>query len=210
MFDDSRLPTTEETKALAHPDRRVRRTREALRQAQIELVLERPYDSITVQQILDRANVGRSTFYMHFSDKDDLLLSGLDELREMLAVAQEEGRVAARGPERIIGFSRSMFEHADEFRHVFHALSRSRVWPVVGQRLEEVLAELVRRECAAEMRALRRSTPEMPVDLFVHWITSTFMAVMTWWIEGASEASPEEIDRLFRALVLPAARSILA
>ena len=57
------------------PDRRVRKTRQLLREALMELTLERGYDHVTIQDILDRADVGRSTFYAHYHDKDDLLVS---------------------------------------------------------------------------------------------------------------------------------------
>ena len=60
------------------PDRRVRRTQKSLHQALIALLLEKNYDTITVQEVLDRADVGRSTFYAHFQSKDELLMSGMD------------------------------------------------------------------------------------------------------------------------------------
>ena len=58
------------------PDRRVQRTRRLLHKALMSQVLEKKYESITVQEILDVADVGRSTFYTHFQDKDELLVSG--------------------------------------------------------------------------------------------------------------------------------------
>src|SRR5215217_9115898 len=61
-------------------DRRVQRTKSSLHNALIGLAREKPYPSIAVKEILDRANVGRSTFYMHFRDKDDLLESGIREI----------------------------------------------------------------------------------------------------------------------------------
>lgn len=197
-------------------DRRVQRTRSSLREALYALLQKVPYDAITVQRILDRANVGRSTFYSHFEGKDDLLLSGLDELQAMLEEAQRRERTAADPAARLVGFSRAMFDHADEFRRVYRALVAARVWPTLRQRIEEILAELVRRGCPEEMRRLQRSRPSpaeepaVPVDLFVHWLTSSFMAVLTWWIDEESRLDPAEIDERFRALVLPACRSLLA
>ncbi|MCP3935528.1 MAG: TetR family transcriptional regulator [Actinomycetia bacterium] len=61
-------------------DRRVRRTRDRLHVALMELFQEKPYDKITVSDLIDRADVGRSTFYAHYDTKDDLLLSGLEHL----------------------------------------------------------------------------------------------------------------------------------
>src|SRR5690242_13310 len=63
------------------PDRRIQRTRQLLLDSLIQLILEKGYESITVQDIIDRANVGRSTFYSHFQDKEDLLLSGFESMR---------------------------------------------------------------------------------------------------------------------------------
>ena len=60
------------------PDRRVQRTRRLLHKALMTEVLDKKYESITVQEILDRADVGRSTFYTHFHDKDELLVSGFE------------------------------------------------------------------------------------------------------------------------------------
>ena len=68
-------------------DRRIRRTQKSLHQVLISLVLEKDYDLITVQEILDRADVGRPTFYAHFDGKDQLLISGTHELRNTLNAA---------------------------------------------------------------------------------------------------------------------------
>jgi AcrR family transcriptional regulator len=79
----------------------------------MSLILEKKYESITVQEILDRANVGRSTFYMHFQDKDELLFDGFQYLQNFLESAHEASGTAPRNSyERIIGFSLPMFEHA--------------------------------------------------------------------------------------------------
>src|SRR5687768_18535965 len=67
-------------------DARVRRTRDALGDALVALMQEKPFDTITVQDVLDRAKVGRSTFYSHYSDKDDLLMSDAEEFFESVSM----------------------------------------------------------------------------------------------------------------------------
>src|SRR4029079_15081989 len=62
------------------PDRRVARSRRALKEALTDLILEQGYESVTVQDVMDRADVGRSTFYAHFLDKDDLLMAILADV----------------------------------------------------------------------------------------------------------------------------------
>src|SRR5215510_15281228 len=97
-------------------DRRVQRTQQLLRDALIELIIEKGYEEVTVQDIIDRANVGRSTFYSHFMDKQQLLLSRLKQLRESLAQFQQSGVVTGAkgsGEERPLNFSLAMFQHAE-------------------------------------------------------------------------------------------------
>ncbi|MGH9856414.1 MAG: TetR/AcrR family transcriptional regulator, partial [Acidobacteriota bacterium] len=81
------------------PDRRVQRTRELLRDALTSAVLEKGYEATTVQDILDRANLGRSTFYAHYRDKDELLVSGFEHLRQIFE--EYDGQLPHGGnPER--------------------------------------------------------------------------------------------------------------
>src|SRR5216110_1512601 len=95
------------------PDRRVQRTRKLLQDALISLMIEKGYEATTVQDIIDRANVGRATFYAHFADKETLLVSRLEDLRAMLAQQQQQA-LTTRGALRArrLGFSLAMLEHA--------------------------------------------------------------------------------------------------
>jgi len=77
--------------AVKAEDRRVRRTRTLLQDALIALILEKGYEAVTVQDIIDRADVGRSTFYAHFLDKQQLLLSRVEELHAFLAQQHAQG-----------------------------------------------------------------------------------------------------------------------
>src|SRR5690348_14574384 len=105
-------------------DRRVQRTRELLRGALFALIRERGFEVLTVQDIIDRANVGRATFYAHFDNKEDLLLSGFDELRAALKERQHEAKLR-RGPveERGFAFSHELFAHIDDHRDLFQAMA---------------------------------------------------------------------------------------
>lgn len=191
-------------------DRRVRRTQKALHEALIALLLEKNYDDLTVQEILDRANVGRSTFYTHFDDKDQLLLHGIDDLHLMLDSALQRERATRKPPERIIGFSRAMFEHAHSYRNVYHALLHTQGWPRVRQRIENVLEELIRRESRTEIQRLKNAKSDVPVDLFVYYLAATFFAVLVWWMDRRSRLTPAQIDEVYRSLVLPTIHAVLA
>jgi AcrR family transcriptional regulator len=191
------------------PDRRIRRTRESLHKALISLALEKHYDSITVQEVLDRADVGRSTFYTHFQSMDELLILGTQELRKTLHAALEKHRTSAKPPENVIAFSRAMFDHAYGYRNVYFALLNTGAWPIVRQQLQDVLEELIRRECKAEIAKLKTANSDVPVDLFVHYLTSAFFAVLIWWMDRRSRLTPSQIDEVFRSLVLPTVHAVL-
>ena len=97
-------------------DRRVIRTRATLHQALMSLTLDKGYEAVTVGDICEAANVGRSTFYAHFPNKDALLRSGMVNLRKMLT-SREHSR---EGP---FGFTLAMFEHARSHRDLHGALA---------------------------------------------------------------------------------------
>ena len=73
-------------------DRRVARTRRTLHEALIRLIMRKGYDALTVQEIIDEADIGRATFYAHYRGKDDLLRGGFERLRGELKAARQEAR----------------------------------------------------------------------------------------------------------------------
>lgn len=189
-------------------DRRIERTRTVLHNALVSLIKKKDYRSITIQEIIDEANVGRSTFYTHFEDKDDLLLSGMHDLRDMLESSKKrKTEVSGKPYERVIGFSLAMFEHANEYREVYRALVRSQAGGLVLQFIPAMLAGLIRDEVTSELRRQGRREPVIHPDLFVHFIASAFVSVLSWWLDSDRPAPPGEIDVIFRALIVPSLAS---
>ncbi|HUJ69795.1 MAG TPA: TetR/AcrR family transcriptional regulator [Syntrophorhabdales bacterium] len=186
-------------------DRRIDKTRKVLQNALISLMKKKEYRSITIQEIIDEADVGRSTFYTHFDDKDDLLMAGMHDLRDVLEAAKATDQAAAaRQPyERIIGFSLAMFEHAYAYREVYRALVRSQAGALVLQYFPALLAGLIRDEATKVLRGRPGKGKAVPADLLVHFISSAFVSVLSWWLDADKPMAAGEIDALFRALVLP-------
>ena len=183
-------------------DRRTQKTRTALQEALISLMFEKSYEAILIQEILDRANVGRSTFYTHFSDKDELLVEGLQGLKELLRNAQIATPTSSNeNYEKVIGFSLAMFEHAHDHKKLYRSLVSGPGWVIVRQRIEEILVQLMKEE--ARTRFKRRTASEVPFELFIHFLGATFMSVLTWWFNFKRPLPPKEINALFRELVIP-------
>ncbi len=183
-------------------DRRRRKTRKALQEALISLMFEKSYDAILVQEILDRANVGRSTFYTHFCDKSELLVEGLEGLQDLLRKAQMAApAIAGKKYEKVIGFSLAMFEHVHDHKQLYRSLVNGSGWTIVRQRMEEILMQLMKDEARAHFK--RKAFSDASFALFIHFLGTTFMSVMTWWFNFKKPLSPKEINALFRELVIP-------
>jgi len=183
-------------------DRRVQRTRKLLLDALMELMLEKGYETVTIQDIIDRANVGRSTFYAHYLDKEALLLSGFEQLRQFLTQHVGMAPAAAKGTNRLtLGFSLAMLQHVQSHHRMHQAIFGKPSGAIVQQQFQRIVADLVRREIAALVPS---GTPlAVPLDVVVQYTASAFLALMTWWLDQKMPCSVEEMDRMFRALVSP-------
>ena len=183
------------------PDRRVARTHKLLRDALHSLIREKTYDSIVVKEILDRANVGRSAFYTHFRDKDALLASSIhDILGSVPSMHQKAGN--GRN-ERILWFSLPIFEHHDRHRRAGELRLGRRGRAILHEHLQKVLAEMIAEEVRKNHQGRRKTSGRLPTDLLVQYVASTFILVLNWWVESRSPLTANEVNDLFRALILP-------
>jgi AcrR family transcriptional regulator len=180
-------------------DRRVRRTREAIRAALMELMTEKDYEAVTVADIITRADIGRSTFYTHFTDKQQVLHDSLQDLAAFLRAhrADRQGQ--------LFGFSRAMFEHVHEQRVLLRALIGQHGGTAVHRRIQHHLADLVREDLEATGRPVR----DVPVDLVVDFVVGSYLSLMSRWVDEAEPRSPQEMDDAFRRLVIPGVQAVL-
>jgi AcrR family transcriptional regulator len=187
-------------------DRRVQKTQNLLREALVALIREKNYDSIIVKEILDRANVGRSTFYTHFRDKDELLVSGI---HEMLHSVPSTRRPSSASPfEDIIWFSFPIFEYHDQHRRAGGAKMGTRGRAIIHQHLQKVLAELIADDVRKVLRGRRKTAGQISPDLLAQHVASTFILVLNWWVESRSPLAPTGVNDLFRALIVPTLAAI--
>jgi AcrR family transcriptional regulator len=168
-------------------DRRVVRTRRQLREALVSLVNERGWDAVTVKDVCDRANIGRSTLYLHFADKEDLLFSGFQDLEATL----EDARAAAPGQ---FAFARGLIAHAQSELPMFRALAARRPGRHVVSHLRGVSVRLV----SAELEYLRIPRSQRP--LLAPYIAGALVELIVGWLERPTRQSAEEMASGFIAL----------
>ncbi|MGH2373308.1 MAG: TetR/AcrR family transcriptional regulator [bacterium] len=190
-------------------DRRVGRTRRALHEALRSLILQKGYDHVTVQDVIDRADVGRATFYAHFQDKDDLLMSGFEEMLESL---RSHMAALLRGEERqldeALGVSRALFDHAAGHRREYRALVGSRSGGALLKFAQKALTSLVR-EHLDQAVTRRRLKPVVPVEVTAHYAVSTLLALLTWWLDNDLPYAAEQMAQMFERLTRPAVAAAL-
>lgn len=179
-------------------DRRATRTRRLLHQALIQLILRKDYEAITVQDLLDEADIGRSTFYAHYAGKDDLLRRGFEQLRTELAAALA-AHDGARDDEPSLAFSRPMLEHAERYKHVYRAMVGSRGGAIVLAEIRRVLLDLV------DPHLDRAADSPIPRDLAGRFLVDAFQSVLIWWLERRPDLPAQSVDAMFRRLLRPAA-----
>lgn len=176
-------------------DRRSLRTRRLLQKSLSDLIVEKRYDAITVGTITDRADVGRSTFYAHFHDKEDLLIAAYTEVLEFLA-----SRPVPPGASNDAvgsGFpSLALFRHFRDARPVLTALVRGGQVDALRRATEEWSGRIFERK--------RTPRADLPSALAARHFAGTLMTLVLWWLENGMTETPERLDEIFRRLVRPA------
>ena len=173
------------------PDRRVRRTRESLRNALLALLVERGWDAIDVNALCDRADVARSTFYLHFANKEELLESGFGDMHAMLVDGADRG--VARLPHRL-AFVGGLVAHVHEQREAFRAILGRRSGHFVQERFRELLVEMV------EAERLARGGRSWQSHAVSSYLGGALFQLLVWWLGAGRPHNPQEIEALFHEL----------
>lgn len=176
-------------------DRRVRRTRDALGDALVALMHEKPFNTITVQHVLDRAGVGRSTFYSHFRDKNDLFFSDAEDFFEgMSSLLARRGERSKR-----VAPVREFFAHVADFRRFYSALVASEKVRDVMELGQGYFARAIDQRLAALEPA--RSMPPVRRSALSHAFAGALFSLLNWWINHDTPLSAEQMDDLFHNMV---------
>ena len=184
-------------------DRRVGKTRKALKEAITDLILEKGYEAVSVQDVIDRADVGRSTFYAHYIDKDDLLMAILADLE-----VPGPDSSSWRADDPAFGWTLELFRHFGSGKRLFRAVASGQSGALARRETTERLETLARAELS-RLKAARR-LDSFRRELLVRFLVGTFIGFMDWWMREENEhLPPEQVDHAFRSLVLPGVASVL-
>jgi AcrR family transcriptional regulator len=177
-------------------DRRSQRTRRLVNDAMLELLFEKHYDVITVQDILDRAGIGRSTFYTHFFDKEDVLTSIAEQMLDLFSqqLSQRQGKGA------IIPVL-ELFEHVQQHEQYFRAMLRGHTAEVFWEAAQTAFSKTV--EQALSTVYAENASPAISRDVIAQYLTGSILALLKWWLKAEMPYSPEDMEQMVQQLAFP-------
>jgi len=172
-------------------DRRSQRTRHLVGEAFVQLLKEKGYSAITVSDIIERANIGRSTFYSHYRDKDDLFVAQLDRVIEALSHHTPKQGEIPFFP------SLGLFRHVGEEYELYKAI----VWtPGIDLFIKHLHTSLSHRiEQSFQESGMKF---EVPIPMMANFIAGSFLTLLKWWLENKMVYSPEQMDDYFKKLTM--------
>ncbi len=184
-------------------DRRSRRTEQALTVALIDLLGEKNYDAITIQDIVDRADVGRSTFYAHFQTKDDLLKKGFGKALDLLLQHCD-----ITLSQQVIHWDVSvMFRHAQGHYEIYRTLFWGSGYQLITMDGLSLLSEKMQHLLSKQLSGWRE--PAIELSVLSHMLAGSLLNLLKWWLDHKMPYPPERMDEIFQQLVMPGFRGVL-
>ena len=167
-------------------DIRVRRTRQLLLTALMELTTQKGFNAVTVKDICERAMVNRATFYRHYRDKYDLLDQYMDELYGLLDQTQSEPNFDGP-PAGLIRMLEHLRDHADFYR----VMLGPKGYPPFAERIRLYIEKRFRRSLPAPPDPLNPDRP--PFDMMLRAISSAGLGAILWWLEKDMPTTSEQM-----------------
>jgi AcrR family transcriptional regulator len=181
-------------------DRRVQRTRKLLREALMELILEEGYDTISIQDITDKANLGRATFYLHFKDKDDLLLDVMDQMMSdfMDQVPQLSSAQWQLEDNKAI---EKLFDFAADHYDLYRILIIGSGGITASRQLHNRIAENIERSIQAEVDETA-GEPLVPPHFLANHFAGSLLSTIYWWLDNDLPYDVEQMAEMFQKVNL--------
>jgi len=194
---------TIDPKTAAQEDRRTQRTQQALIDALLDLLKVKHYDAISVKDIIEKANVGRSTFYAHYQTKDDLLKSGFESVLDMLL-----DQVVFDETERNLTLDTTpLFRHAQGHVKLFRILAWGSGFDLITMQGQAALSGKILQRLSPFIS--REKQPAVPLPILSYSLAGSFLILLKWWLENDMPGSPEYMDGIIQQLIMPGFRNVL-
>ncbi len=181
-------------------DRRIQKTKTSIMSAFETLLTEKRYEQISVQDIIDRANVGRSTFYAHFETKDDLLKSTCQELFEHIftehPVSESSHDYSGKANTPDIMLTHILYHLKDDqrrYRRIFSCESADLFWKYFQSQFRILMDKNGAEKLAAEKK--------VPEDYYVNYYCSVYIESVKWWFQNGLKITPEELASCFKRVI---------
>lgn len=200
------------------PDRRVSRTRARLRSALLTLISEKRYLDITVEEITSRADLSRATFYLHYKDKEDLLLDYLGELADAQVSALADFSLAewrlhkshSKPVAMPIKPILAAFQHIAEYADLYQLVLRGDGVPRLSDSIGKIITRAVNRFLLTRLEnEQQRFSLDLPVEFISSYFSGAFLGCVNWWLDTKLELSSEEITYHFQRMFIPGLRLAL-
>jgi len=185
-------------------DRRTRKTRQLLRTTLLDLFKEKRYEDISVQDIIKRADVARSTFYVHYMDKDDLLTGQYGVFAENLG----EQLLAHAAPDDTAAFSSlKWFYHIQAQGDILKVIAKDSAMDMAMKTLRGIIQRSI--HDGIQTHSQSDQDASVPLSLLVDYLTDSLMTLIKWWFKDGMKFTPEQMDGMFQQLVMPGALAVL-
>ena len=184
-------------------DRRTRRTRQLLRDALLGLLKEKRYEDISVQDIIERADVARSTFYVHYMDKDDLIVGKWGVFASNLG-HQAVLKIHEEKTSESIFPTRIWFQHIQSQNHILKLIAKDSAIDLAMKTLHGILREDAQNKIVKHLPA----NDLIPDSLVVEYVANALMTLIKWWVKQDMSYSPQQMDEIFQRLVMPGVLSL--
>ena len=198
-------------------DRRILKSKKALRDALVELIQEKGFDAVSVEEITQRANLGRATFYLHYKDKEDLLMEEFSEMASERVqtlvqipfsqwMPDENDPASAGNPPPL----QILFEHVHENAELYGIFIRGKSAERLSTRMRSIIVSAINEFMQTKIKNEPVSFgSEVPVDFLAAFFSGAILSTVGWWLEQGLKPSPVEMTRRFQRLFFPGARNIL-
>jgi AcrR family transcriptional regulator len=183
---------------MTRPDRRVQRTRELLQKALVELISECEYNVITIQDIVDRANIGRTTFYLHYNSKDDLFMSCHEAIISEFHFGSRHplSREEMLAPDAPASMALA-YRHLEEGRARLYPIFQGKEGLLILRRIRDLSAQ----EIETNLRgAFGKANSAIPFNVLANYLAGAQIALVQWWLEKRRPHSPENLAQTFHRL----------